>query len=141
MASQGVADPPCFSDRVHPAVKPNVAKVWLNTTPIVRGVSEAFRVVKLRGRLHAHCNLKASRTNPARNNQTPKSTAVAMPRGTMSGWFHGWRRMPSRMVERSYSQSKFPYDSILLNLVFSWRGAQPFVHWQPTLVKSQNPIR
>ena len=49
MASQGVADPPCFSDRVHPAVKPNVAKVWLNTTPIVRGVSEAFRVVKLRG--------------------------------------------------------------------------------------------
>jgi hypothetical protein len=27
------------------------------------------------------------------------------------------------------------------NLVFSWRVAQPFVHWQPTLVKSQNPIR
>ena len=148
----------------------------------------------------------------------------------MSGWFHGWKGMPSCMGERSYRAGKLPtvephqscivvfrafrrqHDAIsqiqctllvtpmcrlvfhpamstkttlnqpttppashvvkswfwphtgmgestqtpmkmqmnsasflLLpigaNLVFSWRRAQPFVHWQPTLVKSQNPIR
>jgi len=47
---------------------------------------------------------------------------------------------PNPMTMQMNSAS-FLLVPIGANLVFSWRGAQPFVHWQPTLVKSQNPIR